>query len=153
MKTEEAPHLTGINPSKTQKYCARENIPMLSSHLAYCRYSVLLLRCSTMDLVMVFEVIIFLNYYNRSELYQKKKKKSWIFWFLSFILLVSFLLLPFQTHTKFKNNLNVFRWLYARKAKQTKSHKNKQDNKTQNTATKTSHWIEYFRIQQHRMHI
>lgn len=47
---------------------------MLSSHLAYCRYSVLLLRCSIMDLVMVLEVIIFLNYYNRSELYQNKKK-------------------------------------------------------------------------------
>lgn len=48
---------------------------MLSSHLAYCRYLVLLLRCSIMDLVVVLKVIIFLNYYNRYELYQNKKKK------------------------------------------------------------------------------
>lgn len=57
MKMEDAPHLTGISPLKIRhkSLCEKENIPMLSSLLVY-RHSVLLLKCSTIDLVMVLEV-------------------------------------------------------------------------------------------------
>jgi len=58
MKTEDAPHLTSISPLKIRdkSLYEKENIPKLSSHLVY-RYSVLLLRCSTMEQITVLEVI------------------------------------------------------------------------------------------------
>lgn len=58
-KTEDSPHLISITPLKVRQksLCEKEITLMLSCHLVY-RHLVLLLRCSTMDLVMVLVVII-----------------------------------------------------------------------------------------------
>lgn len=69
----------------------------------------------------------------RPALYQNKNN-SWVSWFLSSILLVWFLLLPIQTHMKFKSSLYIFRCYWTKK--------------NQPHTHPPPCWIRYFHIQQ-----